>query len=73
MSEHPLQQWFEAKKQAGQRAPKRELAKRVGCSNSRITQILRYGSPPSLKLAAKLSEETGIPMCEFVPQTEAAQ
>lgn len=73
MSEHPLQQWFKAQKESGQRAPKQTLAKAVGCSSSRITQILRYGSPPSLALAAKLSERTGIPVLEFVPQREAAQ
>jgi transcriptional regulator with XRE-family HTH domain len=73
MSEHPLEQWLNDRKRAGQRVRKRELAGAVGCSPSRITQILKYGSSPSLALAAKLSEETGIPIKEFVKLDEAAE
>ena len=73
MSEHPLEQWLEAEKLAGNRVRKRDLAARVDCSPSRITQILHYGSEPSLALAAKLSRETGIPIDKFVKQAEAAQ
>lgn len=73
MSEHPLEQWLQAKRRAGERVRKRDLARDVGCSPSRITQILHYGSEPSLALAAKLSRETGLPIDSFLRQTEAAE
>jgi transcriptional regulator with XRE-family HTH domain len=73
MTEHPLEQWLKEKKLAGAPVGKRNLAHRVGCSASRITQIVRYGSEPSLTLAAKLSEETGLPIESFVRQREAAE
>jgi transcriptional regulator with XRE-family HTH domain len=62
---HPLEQWLRNERLAGHRATRRKLAKEVGCSPSRITQIA-YGDTPSLALAAKLSEKTGIPINDFV-------
>jgi hypothetical protein len=73
MTDHPLQQWLDAKKGAGERVLKGDLANAVGCSRSRITQVIHYGSPPSLALAAKFSEVTGIPIDQFVRAKEAAE
>lgn len=67
-----LGQWFEDKKQRGERVLKGGLAKRVDCSPARISQIVK-GADPSLALAARLSRETGIPLDKFVRQEEAAQ
>lgn len=70
---HPLEQWLSEKKRAGERVRKRDLAQAVGCSPSRISQIINdEKSEPSLTLAAKLSEQTGIPISEFV-KSGAAQ
>jgi transcriptional regulator with XRE-family HTH domain len=62
---HPIEQWLDEKKRAGQRVRKRDLAREVGCSPSRITQIIS-GEEPSLSLAARLSRKTGIPIDQFV-------
>lgn len=73
MTEHPLESWLKEKREAGVPIGKRALARAVGCSPSRMTQIIKYGDEPSLALAAKLSRETGIPIDRFVKQTEAAE
>lgn len=75
MSEHPLELWLKDKKLAGAPVRKRDLARNVGCSPSRITQIVRFNEEPSLALAAKLSRETGLPIESFlkVAQTEAVE
>lgn len=62
---HPLSDWLKDQKRAGRRIIQRDLAREVGCSASRITQIAQ-GDTPSLALAAKLSERTGIPIEKFV-------
>lgn len=62
---HPLSIWLKDQKRAGRRVIQRDLAREVGCSASRITQIAQ-GDAPSLALAAKLSERTGIPIEKFV-------
>lgn len=67
-----LQQWFEDKKQRGERVLKGDLAKQVTCSPARISQIVK-GGDPSLALASRLSKATGIPLDRFVKQEEAAQ
>jgi transcriptional regulator with XRE-family HTH domain len=72
MNSHPLEQWLNERKRAGQPVKKRDLAKNANCSCSRITQILK-GDEPSLALAARLSKETGIPIDKFLRQSEAAQ
>jgi transcriptional regulator with XRE-family HTH domain len=72
MMAHPLEQWLNERKQAGQPVKKRDLAKNADCSPSRITQILK-GDEPSLALAARLSKATDIPIDKFVKQDEAAQ
>ncbi len=73
MKEHPLGQWFKAKKEAGERLPQRDLAKQVGCAPSRLSQIINDCGTPSLALASRLSKATGIPLDKFVKQDEAAQ
>ena len=62
---HPLEQWLSDRKQQGAPVRRYELARSVGCSPSRITQIAD-GDQPSLALAAKLSEKTGIPIEKFI-------
>ena len=49
------------------------LAKLVGVSRSYMTRLENGERNPSLTLAAKLSETTGIPIDSFVKQDEAAQ
>lgn len=68
MSEHPLKQWLEARKRAGTRVRKGDLAKAVGCSPSRISQLIHSNSEPSLSLAVRLSQETGLPVESFLKQ-----
>ena len=65
MNEHPLEQWLDEKKRAGTPVRRFALAKRVRCAPSRISQIIG-GDEPSLALAARLSNETGIPIDKFV-------
>ncbi len=73
MQIHPLERWLEAKKQAGEKVRKGDLAKQVNCSPARISQIVNNGGTPSLALASRLSKVTGIPLDKFVAQGEAAQ
>lgn len=73
MTEHPLELWLKERREAGENIGKRKLAEEVGCSPSRMTQIIKYGDEPSLKLAARFSLRTGIPIDKFVKQAEAAQ
>lgn len=73
MEIHPLEQWLEAKKLAGEKVRKGDLAKQVKCSPARISQIVNNGGTPSLALAARLSNATGIPLDQFVNQPEGAQ
>ena len=64
MTKHPLERWLEERKRAGDPVRKRQLAETVGCSPSRMTQILKWDEP-SLGLAAKLNKATGIPVEQF--------
>lgn len=63
---HPLERWLKERKARGEQVRKRELARQVGCSPSRISQILHHGSEPSLSLAVRLSEATALPVDCFV-------
>jgi DNA-binding XRE family transcriptional regulator len=68
---HPLKNW-----RLRQKPPvsQQEFAERVGLeSKASICRIEKWKREPSLTLAAKLSEETGIPIDRFVKQDEAAQ
>ena len=68
---HPLKNW-----RLRQKPPvtQQECAERVGAgSKVTICRIEKWMFEPSLTLAAKLSEETGIPIDSFVKQDEAAQ
>lgn len=68
---HPLRAW-----RLRQRPPvnQQQIAERVGVgSKASISRIENWEREPSLTLAAKLSEETGIPISRFVKQGEAAQ
>ena len=48
-----------------------ELAAKVGCTQPHLSEIENWRNEPSLALAARLSDVTGIDMKEFV--SEAAQ
>jgi transcriptional regulator with XRE-family HTH domain len=68
---HPLRAW-----RLRQRPPvnQQKLAERIGAkSKAFISRIENWEREPSLTTAAKLSEETGIPIDSFVKQDEAAQ
>jgi transcriptional regulator with XRE-family HTH domain len=65
---HLLTQWRKEKGLSMQ-----ALAERVDCVQSFISQIESGERHPSLKMAAKLSRETGIPIEVFAIQAEAAQ
>jgi transcriptional regulator with XRE-family HTH domain len=64
--QHPLTRW---RKES--RLPMQALADKVECAQSFISQIESGKRQPSLKMAAKFSRETGIPIEAFVK--EAAQ
>lgn len=65
---HPLTIWRREK-----RLPMQELADKLECTQSFLSQIETGKRQPSLGMAAKLSRETGIPIEAFAIQTEAAQ
>lgn len=65
---HPLRVW---RTSAGKTLA--ELGEIVGTSPSNLSEIERYENTPSLTLAAKLSQESGIPIDSFVKQAEAAE
>jgi DNA-binding XRE family transcriptional regulator len=44
-----------------------ELGSRVGCSKQTIANVEAGRFMPSLKLAANLERETGVPAVDFVP------
>lgn len=65
---HPLKQWRE-----GEGLKQKPAAERLGLTVPTLSRIETGSRTPSLTLAAKLSEKTGIPIDRFVKQTEAAQ
>jgi transcriptional regulator with XRE-family HTH domain len=65
---HPLTLWRKEN-----RLPMQELADKLDCTQSFLSQIETGKRQPSLGMAAKLSRETGIPMEAFAKQVEAAQ
>jgi DNA-binding XRE family transcriptional regulator len=70
-SDHPLKRWRLRQEPI---VPQQQLAEAVGeKSKTTISRIENWKRTPSLTLAAKLSERTGIPMDSFVKQDEAAQ
>lgn len=75
MADHPLRRWRKAN-----RITLTALAVKVGVKASHLSEIENGNNTPSLKLAEKLSLATvnangrrGVPLSEFVPQSEAAQ
>jgi transcriptional regulator with XRE-family HTH domain len=58
---HPLTIW---RKENG--LPMQALADKVECAQSFLSQIENGKRQPSLKTAAKLSKETGLPIEAFV-------
>lgn len=60
MNEHPLERWRLEQDRQGKPMRKRDLAKEIGCSPSRITQMILYGQPPSPALASRIKHRCGI-------------
>lgn len=72
---HPLRVWRKAN-----HITLSALADQVGVNPSHLSEIENGNNTPSLKLAEKLSLATvgtdgvrGVPLGEFVPQSEAAE
>lgn len=67
---HPLYFW---RKENGNRSLQ-SLADDIGCTQSFLSQLEAGKKQPSLKLAARLHRETGIPIEAFAKEeAEAAQ
>lgn len=62
---HPLKLWRE---ESGLK--QRAAAERLGLEVPALSRYENYHRAPSLALAAKLSEKTGIPLDKFVRQPE---
>jgi transcriptional regulator with XRE-family HTH domain len=81
MDVHPLEQWrLEEQSRRGKPFRRYQLAEQLGCSASRLTQIIRDREPPSLALAARMKQRTGISVDELLaaakcglPQVEAVE
>lgn len=58
---HPLYHW----RQQNSRMPLQQLAEKVGCTQSHLSEIENGNNDPSLDLAVKLSRVTGIPVERF--------
>jgi transcriptional regulator with XRE-family HTH domain len=58
---HPLKAW-----RSDNQLSQREAAGRLGIGKPTISRIESWKRTPSLALAAKLSEKTGIPIDKFV-------
>lgn len=67
MDKHPLERWRE-KESARRDKPlrRRDLAKELGFSASRYTQITKHGEPPSSALAKRIKARTGISVDELL-------
>lgn len=65
---HPLKKYRETS-----HVTQRELAKLVGVERETVARWEMGIRTPSLATAAKLSEITGIPISQFVRQTESAR
>lgn len=65
---HPLFHWRKANKRS-----LTSLAGEVECTQSHLSEIENWKNEPSLVLTARLHRATGIPMEQFVRQSEAAQ
>lgn len=58
---HPLEQWrLEEQQRRGKPLRRYQLADELGCSASRLTQIIRDGDRPSSDLAVRIKEVTGL-------------
>lgn len=68
--EHPLKIWRQGQ------TPKvtlAALARRVGVTASHLSEVENYKNEPSLDLADRLSEATGLEMKAFVPPPQTRQ
>lgn len=62
---HPLQKWCDTGWAI------EDLANAVGCSGSHVRNIIARRKQPSLGLAKRLSDQTGLAMEVFLKQEEA--
>ena len=63
MSEHPLEEFrLEESRRRGKPLRRRDLAREMGFSPSRYTQITKHNETPSMSLAKKIEAFTGIPI-----------
>jgi transcriptional regulator with XRE-family HTH domain len=60
---HPLASWRSNHKRSLQ-----SLADEVGCTQSFLSEVENGNRTPSLKMAARLGQATGIPLDAFVPE-----
>lgn len=67
-AKHPLRSWRD-----GQQLNLTAAAELLGLKKPALCRYEKFQRTPSLAQAAKLSEKTGIPIDQFVKQTEAAQ
>lgn len=65
---HPLIKW-----RAERGLKQRDAAETLGLTIPTLSRYETGARTPSLTQAAKLSEKTGIPLDQFVKQSEAAQ
>lgn len=65
---HPIENWLREQKRLGKRVTRVALAEKVSCKPSWLTGIIKHNKTPSLKLAKRLSDETGIPLEKFVSE-----
>lgn len=65
---HPLRQW-----RAGKGLKQADAAAQLGLKPPTLSRFETRARTPSLTLAIKLSEQTGIPVDKFVKQAEVAQ
>ncbi len=63
MEDHPQKIWRQGQKP---RVTLAALARRVGVTPSHLSEIENYKNEPSLDLAGRLSEATGLEMKAFV-------
>lgn len=58
---HPLEQWrLEEQERRGKPLRRYQLAKELGCSPSRLTQVIRDCDRPGSDLAVRIREVTGL-------------
>jgi transcriptional regulator with XRE-family HTH domain len=71
IADHPLRKWRKSREKPEEKTLA-FLADKIGITASHISQIETGLRQPSLPVAVRLSEETGIPVGEFVRTARVA-